>query len=182
VISLLVNTGIVALIFVPIYYLAKAARHPEKPLKGSVRKIDVFKAVTILAAYAAFVIVLFYLRSNIIGIAVVVVLAIGSAAITLMERAITRSMVSYVHPSRLQQEDMLALNMMSDHEVKRIKSHVHSFGRLVTPQMLKEFKEKNFDEKLPVYTHALPLAMPLFIAVVVSLLVGNLILFILPFK
>jgi hypothetical protein len=182
VISVMVNAGVVALIFVPLYYLGKAMKHPDKPLRGTIGRGEIMKGMTILVAYAAFAIVLFYLGSNIVGIAVIVVIAIGSLIVILMERAITRTMVSYVHASKLQPEDMLAFNIMSSEEVKRIKHHIHSFNRLITPQMLKEFREKNFDEKLPVYTNALPLALPLFIAVVIALLAGNLILLILPFR
>ncbi len=178
IISLLVNTGIIALVFVPIFYLSKAARKglPWKKLKTG----EVAKAITLLFAYAAFALFLLAVGAGAAGIALVAVLGAFSTVLLLTSGRITTAMASYLPPSRLQPEDMLALNLLEDSDIRRIRKRIKSFQRLVTPRMLKELREKRFREKLPVYTDALPLALPIFAAVLLALLLGNLMLLILP--
>jgi hypothetical protein len=178
--SLIINTGIIAIILVPIYYIYKSFRVPHRGGFGTIRRVDVLKAVTMVLAYAAFIIVLFYFHARPIGLAIVALAGLGSVAITLGENRITKAMVSYWEPAKMKPEDMLAFNLMEPSEIKRIKTEIKSFDRLVTEKMLKEFKEKKFEEQLPVYTHAVPLALPLLIGVIFALLFGNLILFVLP--
>jgi prepilin signal peptidase PulO-like enzyme (type II secretory pathway) len=44
--------------------------------------------------------------------------------------------------------------------------------------VIDKFKKKKIRDKLPVYKEAMPFAVPIFVAVLLSILVGNLLFFI----
>ena len=64
---------------------------------------------------------------------------------------------------------------MNKKEINSMKKRVTAFDRLVTKDMIKQMKTNKIKEKLPVYKEALPFAVPIFIAVIVTLLIGNMI-------
>ena len=64
--------------------------------------------------------------------------------------------------------------------IKKMKKRVKNFDRLVTPELITEMKKKNIMEKFPVYKHAMPLALAIFIGVIASLAFGNLLLLLFP--
>ncbi len=49
------------------------------------------------------------------------------------------------------------------------------FDRLVTPGIIGLMKKKGVRTKFPVYRKAMPLALPIFAGVIISLLIGNII-------
>ncbi|MEM0094743.1 MAG: hypothetical protein QXX74_02350, partial [Candidatus Micrarchaeaceae archaeon] len=60
---------------------------------------------------------------------------------------------------------------MSRKEIAFFKGKTSLFGRLASEDLIK--KIKNVKVKLPVYKHAVPLALFTFIGTIISLLVGN---------
>ena len=79
VVTLLINTGIVALVMVPIYYIPKAKAKLKKPLFSFVKKNNIFVAVLLAIVYVAFISFMILLTGiNYIGVAIVVIMAISS--------------------------------------------------------------------------------------------------------
>ena len=180
IVSLTINTGIAAIIMVPLYYIPKAKLGLKKPLIDMSNRRNILKSSAVGIVYAAFVVFLYYIGMNAVGLAVISLLGIGSFATILFQDAMTESMVSYITWHEIEPEDMVAFNVMKKSDISKIKRSIHSFDRLVTAGMIKEMREKDFKEKIPVYRSAVPLAMPIFVGAVITLLVGNLIIFILP--
>ena len=180
IIALLIDSGIAAMVFVPLYYLPVAKRLLKKPLTSYLDTSGLIKAITIGAVYLAFLLFLAYLHTEIIGLAALALLAVGSVITLAFQKPITESMVMPLTWKEMTPEDMIAFNLMEKKDIERIKKHIKSFDRLVTKEMLHEMKEKDFSEKIPVYRNALPLALPIFIGAIATILAGNLILFILP--
>lgn len=178
IVSILVGTGVVALAIVPLYYLPKAVR---AGLKMSIRRSSGAKAVAIAAAYVAFAIALEWAYGiSAAGVAVLAILAAGSAIIIAFEEQITHVMVRYVTPKQFDEGDIIAFNLMSKRSIDAAKRKVRGFGRLMTHGLIQEMRKKKVRQKFPVYKDALPLALPIFVAVVISLLIGNLFVLVLP--
>ncbi len=172
--SVLIASGIAALVLVPIFYIPRARKALKKRLTSMVSKKDQLKSVLIGAAYAAFMgilsitgLITFY------GIAIMALLTFGSVFTVLFERPITASMVSYLSADRLEEEDMLALSMLSAEAKAQLRRKVKSFGQLVTRDMMREIKAKQIKAKLPVYRQGIPFALPIFIGTVATVLLGN---------
>ncbi len=178
--TILVNTGIVAIIIVPIYYIPKAAKKLKKPLASFITTKNIFMASLIAVAYVAFMISITELVGiSYIGIAVLGVMMISSSLVMLFSVPITHSMVEYVGVSRFDEGDIVALNLMDKRSISTIKKKIKGFDRLLTGSMIESMKKAKIKEKLPVYKKAVPFALPIFIALIISLLVGNLLLFVL---
>ena len=180
IIALLIDSGIAAIVFVPLYYLPVAKRLLKKPLTSYIDNAGLIKAVTVGAVYIAFLIFLFYLHAEVIGLVAIALLAVGSILTLAFQKPITESMVLPLTWKEMTPEDMIAFNLMEGRDIERIRRHIKSFDRLVTKKMLHEMREKEFTERVPVYRNALPLALPIFVGVICTVLAGNLILFILP--
>jgi Flp pilus assembly protein protease CpaA len=178
IISIMIGTGLCALVIVPLYYIPKAV-HAGKRMKISAA--DALKAAAISAAYLLFMICLRETTGiTLHGAAILGVLLLGSAAITLFEEPITREMVRYTSVGGFEEGDLIALNLMSTQDIEAAKKQTKGFSRLVTMKLIKEMRAKRISKKFPVYKDALPLALPIFIGVVISLLFGNLFIFVLP--
>jgi Flp pilus assembly protein protease CpaA len=178
VISVLIGSGIAALVIVPLYYIPKA----RGAFKNTpIRSTNVVKAAAIAGAYLLFFAALEYTAGiTMMGVIILAVLFVGSATITLFEDPITKTMVEYANVDRFEEGDLIALNLMSRQDVESAKRHIRHFDRLVTEALIKEMHKKHIRQKFPVYKSALPLALPIFIGVVVSLLFGNILIFLLP--
>lgn len=180
VISLVINTGIVALIMVPIYYLPKARAKLKKPLLSYVTKSDIFTSILLIIVYVAFIaFTILIIGFNYIGATILVLLLASSLLVMLFSKPITYAMVEYVDFKHFDEGDIIALNLMSKKSVDSIRKKIKDFDRLLTSNMIKKIKDKKIREKFPVYKEAVPFALPIFIAVILSLLVGNLLLFVL---
>lgn len=182
IISLLVNTGISAFVVAVLYYLPKAKATSKKPLLSSITTMDAAKAIGLAAAYIAFLVVLIHLFGFYLpGVSLLALLIVVSVLIILFEKPITATMVSYVDYKRFEAGDIIAMNMMSSKDIASARRKVKGFGGLITDRIIKEMKEKHIATKFPVYKSAMPLALPIFIGVCLSLLFGDLLLFIKPF-
>ncbi len=172
IISVLIASGYAALIYIPIYYIAvKRNCKPSKP-NGK----DVRSGLLILASYIIFIFFIyltFGLRID--GIILIVLLAGASALTVIYEKDVYRGMVEFIYPKMLEEGDMIATNMMSNTQKKRFEG-IRSFGRLATGKLIND--TKNIKIKIPVYRDSVPFALFIFIGVVISLVLGNLILFI----
>jgi Flp pilus assembly protein protease CpaA len=176
IISIFMATGIAALVIVPIYYLPKSRiRHIR--IGKEIPKGDLGKAILVSAIYLLFAIFLIVdIGVSIEGMAVLILLILGSAMIMLFQKPIAEFMIEYVDVNKFEAGDMIAINLMSPYSIANAKKRVKSFGKLVTPKLIAELKRKRIKNKFPVYKRAVPLAAPIFIGIITSLLFGNLIL------
>ena len=92
---------------------------------------------------------------------------------------ITYSMVEYVGVKRFDEGDIIALNLMDNKSINAIKKKIKSFDRLLTQSLIKKMKKAKIKEKFPVYKEAMPFALPIFVALIISILIGNLLFFVL---
>ena len=176
ILSVFITTGYAAVLTTPVYYILKGKRKlghkrltidPERFVAGCL----------IFIMYAALIIFTTYeVNYNLLGVLLLFGAAIPSVIILIYEKYIYEGMMLMVYPSKLEDGDMIATNMMNKKDIAYFKSKSRRFGRLVNRQLIKEIK--NVRKQIPVYKNAIPLALFTFIGVVVSLLVGNLILLI----
>ncbi|MDE1851483.1 MAG: hypothetical protein KGH69_02220 [Candidatus Micrarchaeota archaeon] len=175
--SVLIAAGYAATIFIPIYYLLLSKR--KKPDSGNSRigKHRFARAGALLAAYMAMLLVL-RMFANVSSTAVFLVLliAVPSSVMLLYEREIYLGMVSFIYPKEMADGDMIAVNLMSQRDIDHFKSRDRKFGRLATGSIIKRIR--NVKRKLPVYRNSVPFALFLLIGVIISLLFGNLVLYI----
>ena len=180
VLSLAINTGIVAIILVPIYYIPMASKKLKKPLSSFVAGKNILMATLLAVVYLVFILfVALVVRASYIGIAILAIMLVSSFLVMLFSTPIAHSMTEYVSVRQFDEGDIIALNLMDRKSVDKLKNSIKGFGRLVTSDMIERMKKKGVKEKLPVYKKAMPFALAIFIAVVLTLLLGNLILFIL---
>ncbi len=185
-ISLIINSGIAALVIVPIYYIPRAFAMRGKLsrtefMDHAITKKVIFKAVTVTVAYLALLLlVVFEFGADALGAALIIILLLGSVSVILFEDSITSLMVERVSVEGFEPGDIIAMNMMTKKEISEIKGKVKGFGGLITDETIRQFRKKHFRKKLPVYKRAIPFAVPIFIGVLVSLLLGNLILLLIP--
>jgi hypothetical protein len=179
IISVFLATGLVALLIIPVYYLPRAERLMKKKLFAMVTRRDMVKGLMLLVAYAAFGIFIAYaLQPTQFGLFVLALVALGSVATAVFETPITDSMVEFITVDKFEEGDIIALNLMKGGEIAAAKRRVSGFDRLVTSKIIESMKRKRVTTKFPVYRKAMPLALPIFVGVLISLLIGNLIFFI----
>ncbi len=171
ILSVLIAAGYVVSIYIPIYYLTKT----RKKLK--IDRKHAASGVLLLLSYAILIIImysLFYIRSA--GIVILGILGVASFFIIIFEGSIYGGMVSNVYPKDLEPGDMIAVNLMTTQELASFRKKSKTFGRLVTKELLSDIKHEK--SRLPVYRDSVPFALFIFIGIIISLLVGNLILLI----
>ena len=176
VVSFFISTGLAAIWIVPIYYLLVNREKTSKRTKTQ----PIYKILGVLLITIYLMLLLFvYLLFGISWLRLLIIAAIGipSAIILAYEEEITDKMTRLVPAKELTEGDIIAVNLMQGSEIRYFASKYKNFGRLVTKEMAKELS--HVDRKLPVYRHAAPFAVFVLIGVVVSLLFGNIILFIL---
>jgi hypothetical protein len=180
IISLAINTGIVALIIVPLYYLPKAKKKLKKPLFSYVERKNVFLGVMLAIVYVAFIsFAVLVVGINYIGIIVLTLMLISSFLVMIFSIPITYSMVEYVGVNNFDEGDIVAVNLMDEKSLSALRKKVKGFDKLLTANVIKDMKKSKIKEKLPVYKEAMPFALPIFIAVILCLIVGNLLFFVL---
>jgi len=181
VLSVMVAAGMIAMIVVPIYYLPKAKKLFKKSLVSLIDKKGAFKAIVIIIPYLALALFLAAVSSiNAVGLAVLLLMMVGSSLLMLFEKPITDSMVEFVTIEKCDEGDIIAFNLMGKTEIATIRKKVKMFDRLLTKDLINEMKAKRIRNKIPVYKNALPFAVPIFVGVVFSILFGDIIFFILP--
>ncbi len=175
--SVFIATGYTAVVGMLFYYLLRAY------LKGSLKSVEIekkrlYNGILIFAAYLVMLAAVSYIAGP-KPIPAVMVITIGAAsALTIIfEKQVSVQMISYVYPAALTTEDMIATNFMSKEDLAFFSRRSKHFGRLVTKKSLEEIK--GIRKKVPLYTSGVPLALFAFFAVVISLLFGNILLYLL---
>ena len=138
VISLIINSGIAALVIVPIYYIPKAFSRRGKLsrtkfMDRAITKKVIFKAVTVTVAYLALLLlVVFEFGADALGATLIIILLLGSVSVILFEDSITALMVERVSVEGFEPGDIIAMNMMTKKEISEIKGNFKGFGGLIT--------------------------------------------------
>ncbi|MGC8647619.1 MAG: hypothetical protein ACP5SA_02235 [Candidatus Micrarchaeia archaeon] len=177
ILSLLIGSGVTAIIIVPIYYLVLGGRNT----KVKTNKKSIFKALIIFLAYAVFILFAkMFVGLNIAGLLLLLVLAVFSSIMLLYEDQIAIKMVRYVGIRDFEEGDIIATNMMSKKMLESVRKRVKRFDRLVTSSLLNELKSKRIRGRFPVYKNAMPMALPIFIGLLLSLAFGDIILLVFP--
>ncbi|MCL5106454.1 MAG: hypothetical protein M1331_03610 [Candidatus Marsarchaeota archaeon] len=180
-VSVMLNAGFAAIILIPVFYLTKYKIKSRKPILKSVTGKTALKAAMIAAMYSAFIVFLaFSFGMFYQGIEVISVFAVFSIIMLLFERAITDSMVEYVGVGKFEEDELIAMNLLSQQEVTKLRKKLKHFGRLITPALIKEMKQKRFNEKLPIYKAPIPFAAMIFIGLVAAVLFGNILFLVIP--
>jgi Flp pilus assembly protein protease CpaA len=180
IVSVFIATGVFSLIMVPIYYLPRAVLMFGRGIVTEISNTTLFKGLLTLVAYCIFIIFLYsvFPAVNLIGIGVLFIVAVSSVLTIIFEKGITKSMIKHIRADQFEEGDIIATNLMTNEEMNAAKVEVGEFDRLITGRMITAMKQKYATKAFPVYRNALPLALPIFMGVVTSLLVGNIILLI----
>lgn len=180
ILSVFISTGIVTLIGVPIYYLLIAKNTGIKETKGERNKYsrqNLIKAIAILIAYLLLYASLVYLFGpNLYGAVIVLLMGIFSAITIMYSRKINSRMIAMKKASALEEGDMIAINFIDPKTLASISKKYDGFGNLVTKKLA--FQLRSSSTKLPVYQNSVPLSLSIFVAVIISLLIGNLLFFV----
>ena len=180
IVSVFIASGIIALLMIPFYYLPRASAVLKRRIITMVGQKELFKGLLILVAYGAFILFLvYYTNLNPLGLGILVVFGITSIGTTVFEKPLTDSMVEFIPPAKFEEGDIVALNVMDGKEIRAVKRKVKEFDRLMTVPLIKRMRGAWPKRKFPVYRSAMPLALPIFVGTVISILFGNLILFVL---
>jgi Flp pilus assembly protein protease CpaA len=180
IIAVAIASGVVALVVVPAYYLPHTRKELAESITSMVSKKDIFKSALIGSSYIILIGMLAYTHTiSIYGVIILGIIMLGSAFTILFERPITESMIRYVSVDEFEEGDIIAFNIMGTSQVEALRVKANSFGKLVTKKMIDEMKANNITDKIPVYKLGIPFAVPIFIAVLISLLFGNLVILIL---
>ncbi len=178
IVSLFLDTGIAAITVVPIFYILMAFKRFGTSMKKWISRKDVLKAAVIMAAYLIFFALLVQIsNAKLLLFSVLFFVLLGSALLLVFQRPMTELMVDRVSVSGFVEDDIIAFNLMSDKEIASAKRQIPSFDRLVTKKMVTDMKKKGIKAKFPVYKRAIPFAVPIFIGTVLTVLVGNILLF-----
>ncbi len=172
--SVLITAGYAAVIMMPIYYLIFTKKNREASRRNSEKK-NGFRAIALLAAYLLLLLFIEYsMGISLVGLALLLVFACAASLVSYYGVEINSRMVEFVYPSKLEEGDMLALNLMTEKEISFFQAKSRSFGRLVESSFLKDANK--LKKKVPVYRNSIPLAFFVLIGTVLSILVGNILL------
>lgn len=179
IVSIFIGSGVAALVAVPLYYMPRAKVSGMK-IGNEIERGALAKAVSVGLAYAVFAAFLsFEIGIGVAGIALIAIMMVGSIAVILFEKPMASSMVEYVDYTKMEEGDMIAINLMDKSEVERIRKRANAFDRLVTRRLIGQLRSKRIRSKVPVYKNAIPMAAPIFVGVIASILFGNVILLLL---
>ena len=175
VLSVFIVTGYVSFMAIAFYYLL-LVKNPEieKRIKPD------RKPALVSSAFLTMYVLLIYVMGMINGfsssaILLIALVAIPSSIVLAYEKLINARMVSMMLPEKLEEGDMIAVNMMNGDESAYFSKRYSHFGRLATNELISEMK--NEKKKLPVYSNAPPLALFTFAGVILALLFGNVLLY-----
>lgn len=180
-VSVAINSGIAALIIVPLYYIPKAMANKKAWEAGHASLQDYFKIVLIATVYAFFGAFLYLvLHASYAAIALLAVIALGSVLVLAFERQMMGYMTQYVTYRGMEEGDIIATGMLSEKELHNLESRLAHFERLVDAKLISELKKKIPKRKLPVYKKPIPFAVPIFAGVLLTVAFGNILLLLLP--
>lgn len=175
ILSVFISTGYVSFISIMLYYLV-FVRNPEMEKRIKEGREPALISTALLIMYAlliyAMVIINGFSSSAVFLIALV---AVPSSVILAYEKVINARMVAMIPPNKLEEGDMIAMNMMDSKEIRYFSKASKHFGRLATSEMIKDLKHEK--KELTVYRNAPPLALFTFAGVLLSLLFGNVLLY-----
>ena len=175
ILSVFVGTGYAASIGIPIYYVLISGKKAAGLKARAVQAHRKATGVALFAAYLVFAAIIYtYSSLTLLGAVLILLIAVSSSSMIIMEDKIYAGMVSLISTSQLQEEDMIATNMLSNSERAYFEKKYPKFGRLATRSLIKSMRYEK--KKIPVYKNAAPLSLFILIGVIVSLLLGNLIL------
>ncbi len=171
ILSVFIATGFAALWVVPIYYLLitrKTWSRKVNPKQLSYGLLLFFLYIGLLAFVYATVGLTFG------RLLLILAVAIPSSVMLVFGEEITARMVARVRANKLEEGDIIAVTMMTARERKIFATHSNQ-GRLATKKLIRELGGTHY--MLPVYKNAAPLALFILMGVIISLLVGNVVLF-----
>lgn len=171
ILSVFVSTGFAALWIVPFYYLLVIRRKWQTKVDSRHLSFGLL-LFFLYIALLAFVYATVGLTSG--RLALILGIAVPSSITLIFGQEITARMVERIKTNRLEEGDIIAVNMMSARE-KKIFAGTAASGRLVTKRLLHALRNERYT--LPVYVRAAPLAVFILIGVTASLLFGNIVLF-----
>ncbi len=175
IVSVVIAAGLAAILIVPIFYIPAAKKKFPKALINYISKKDASRSIIVGLSYMLLIAVMvLFVRIQIYGILILAALTFGSVFTILFENPITNSMVANVGINELEEEDIIAMNMLSEKTKRKLNSEIKGFTGLVTRDMIVKMKRKHIKIKLPVYKKGIPFAVPLFVGVIITLLFGNL--------
>ncbi|MEM3781677.1 MAG: prepilin peptidase [Candidatus Micrarchaeaceae archaeon] len=176
IVSLFISTGIVAVWLVPIYYLfVKRGKTQRKTKTQPIYKV---LGIIILALYLMLLLFVYALFGiNITRLLIIAAIGIPSALTLAYEEEITSKMTALVSPRSLSPGDIIAVNLMSRQDINYFSSIYPGFSRLATRDLIARLR--NARRRLPVYRDAAPFTLFVFLGVIISLLFGNVILYML---
>ncbi|MFH1306636.1 MAG: hypothetical protein ABIH83_03200 [Candidatus Micrarchaeota archaeon] len=142
---------------------------------GKIEKKSLFGAFLIVLAFGIFSYIssqsMFIPSSYFLFLSIMVLL---SLYFTLFKNAINDSMAKLVKAKEVEQEDILAIDKINKKLVKK-----YMLARLVDAPMLKRIKKMK--EKIAVYKHLPPFIPHILIGLIVSILFGNIVIFLSSF-
>ncbi|MEM0154511.1 MAG: hypothetical protein QW814_01600 [Methanothrix sp.] len=178
--SIVINSGIAALIVVPLYYIPKALATKQRNYKHNT-SATYFRMALIVTIYCFFgIFLIFALHASYAAIGILLVIAAGSALVIAYEGRMMAYMSQYVTYKKMEAGDIIATGMMESKEIDYAYRKLKHFERLVTPELINELKSKMPKRRFPVYKKPIPFAVPIFIGAVTALAFGNVLLFLLP--
>ncbi|MEM0202025.1 MAG: hypothetical protein QXR73_02515 [Candidatus Micrarchaeaceae archaeon] len=178
--SVVINSGITALIVVPLYYIPKALAAKQRGYKRNT-SATYFRMALIVTVYCFFgIFLILVLHASYAAIGILLIIAVGSALVMAYEGRMMAYMSQYVTYKKMEAGDIIATGMMEAKEIDYVGRRLKHFERLVTPELINELKSKMPMRKFPVYKKPIPFAVPIFIGAVTALAFGNVLLFLLP--
>ena len=177
IISVLISSGISALVLVPLYYIPKAHKKIKHSILKDITPRAKLRSIIASVSYMALIAVLVAVNFiGVWGVLLLGILMIGSVLTILFEKPMTEAMIVDAKISEIEEDDIIALNMLDKKTISKIKRYVPDFGGLVTKKMINEIKRREPSLRLPTYKNAIPFAVFIFIGCIISLLFGNLFL------
>ncbi len=174
IVSVIIGAGYTAALFIPIYYILYKRILAGKRLSRP-RGRNMLLGAVLLVTYAMFAFAFSYLSDmGIIAAVIIMSLAVASCVSIVFEHDIYREMTNMIYPKALEEGDMIAVNIMSQEDLGYFRKAYPAFGRLATAYSIS--KMKGIKRKLPVYRNSVPFSLFIFLGVVISLSLGNLVL------
>ena len=151
VLSVAINSGIAALIVVPLYYIPKALASKQRGYKRNT-SATYFRIALIVTVYAFFgLFLIFVLHASYAAMGILLVIAAGSALVMGYEGRMMAYMSQYVTYRKMEEGDIIATGMMDAREISYASKKLKHFERLVTPELMAELKSKMPKRRFPVY-------------------------------
>lgn len=179
--ALVINSGVAALIVVPLYYIPKSKGIKLARMDGHKKVKKHFKVALILTIYAFFGVFLhFVVGASNASLILLAIIALGSGLVLMYEERMMAYMVQKVNYKGMEDGDIIATNMMGKRELSDAKKRIKNFERLANRKLILEIKKKMPTHRFPVYKKGIPFAVPILIGAISAIAFGNVLLLLLP--